>query len=102
MPVRVVTDSVSDIPPEVASKLGITVVPLNVVLGNVIYRDGVDLTTDEFYRKLEQSQILPTHRPSALSLRAVAKQSLSFLPHPFIPPALNIYSHPAALVSSLA
>ncbi len=60
MPVKVVTDSVSDISPAIASKLGITVVPLNVVFGNEIYRDGVDLTTDEFYQKLERSQTLPT------------------------------------------
>jgi DegV family protein with EDD domain len=60
MTVKIVTDSVSDISPDIASVLGITVIPLNVVFGNEIYRDGVDLTTDEFYRKLEQSQILPT------------------------------------------
>jgi DegV family protein with EDD domain len=60
MTVKVVTDSVSDISPAIASELGITVVPLNVVFGNEIYRDGIDLTTDDFYRKLEQSQALPT------------------------------------------
>lgn len=60
MPVKVVTDSVSDISPVIADELGITVVPLNVVFGSTIYRDGVDITTDEFYQKLEQSQVLPT------------------------------------------
>jgi len=60
MPVKIVTDSVSDISPAIAEELGITVVPLNVVFGNEIYRDGVDLTTDEFYQKLEHSQTLPT------------------------------------------
>jgi DegV family protein with EDD domain len=58
--VKIVTDSVSDISPGTAAELGITVVPLNVVFGNEIYRDGVDLTTDEFYRKLENSKNLPT------------------------------------------
>jgi DegV family protein with EDD domain len=60
MTVKIVTDSVSDISPAIADELGITVVPLNVVFGNEIYRDGVDLTTDEFYRKLESYQALPT------------------------------------------
>jgi DegV family protein with EDD domain len=60
MPVRIITDSVSDISPGIASELGIAVVPLNVVFGNEIYRDGVDLTTDQFYEKLERSQALPT------------------------------------------
>jgi DegV family protein with EDD domain len=60
MTVKIVTDSVSDISPAIASELDITVVPLNVVFGNEIYRDGIDLTTEEFYRKLEQNQTLPT------------------------------------------
>jgi DegV family protein with EDD domain len=60
VPVKIVTDSVSDISPPIASELGITVVPLNVVFGHEIYRDGVDLTTEEFYRKLERSQVPPT------------------------------------------
>jgi len=60
MSVKIVTDSVSDISPAIADELGITVIPLNVVFGNEIYRDGVDLTTDEFYQRLERSQTLPT------------------------------------------
>ncbi len=60
MPVKIITDSVSDISPKIAAELGITVVPLNVVFGSEIYRDGVDLSTDEFYHKLERSQVLPT------------------------------------------
>ena len=60
MSVKIVTDSVSDISPAIADELGITVVPLNVVFGNEIYRDGVDLTTEDFYRKLESCQTLPT------------------------------------------
>jgi DegV family protein with EDD domain len=60
MPVKIVTDSVSDISPVMADALGITVVPLNVVFGQEIYRDGIDLSTEEFYHKLEKSQVLPT------------------------------------------
>jgi DegV family protein with EDD domain len=60
MPVRVVTDSVSDISPSIAASLDITVVPLNIVIDGITYRDGVDLTTDEFYRRLEHEVISPT------------------------------------------
>ena len=58
--VKVVTDSCSDITPQLARELGITVVPLYVNLGNEIYRDNVDLSTEEFYHKLEISKIHPT------------------------------------------
>ena len=59
MTVKIVTDSVSDLPPEVARELGITVVPLNVRFGEEVYRDGIDLTADEFYYKLANDKTLP-------------------------------------------
>jgi DegV family protein with EDD domain len=60
MTVKIVTDSTSDLPLQVAQELGITVVPLYVRFGADVYRDGVDLTTKEFYRKLVSSRKLPT------------------------------------------
>jgi DegV family protein with EDD domain len=58
--VRVVTDSCSDVDPQLARELGITVVPLYVQFGKETYRDTVDLTTEEFYRELETAKIQPT------------------------------------------
>jgi DegV family protein with EDD domain len=60
MAVKIVTDSTSDLTPEIASELGITIVPLYVHFGTEVYRDGVDLTTEDFYQKLAQSKDLPT------------------------------------------
>ena len=60
MPVKVVTDSVSDIPAGVVEELGITVIPVLVRFGEEIYRDGIDLTTDQFYDRLVHSKFLPT------------------------------------------
>ena len=60
MAIRIVTDSTSDIPAGLAEELGITVVPANVVIDDVNYRDGVDLTPDEFYRRLTTGNRLPT------------------------------------------
>jgi len=59
MTVKVVTDSVSDIPPHVAEELGITVIPLNVRFGQDVYRDGIDISPDEFFQKLQNSSVLP-------------------------------------------
>jgi len=58
--VKVVTDSCSDITPQLAQELGITVVPLYVQFGNETYRDNVDLTTEGFYHELKESKIHPT------------------------------------------
>ena len=65
MTIRIVTDSASDIPHEVAQELGISIVPLTVSFGKEVYRDGIDLSAGEFYTKLTQDKILPkTSQPS--------------------------------------
>lgn len=66
MSVKIVTDSVSDLPAEITRELGITTIPLYVHFGAETYKDGVDLTTEEFYRKLETCSTLPkTSAPGA-------------------------------------
>ncbi len=65
MAVRVVTDSVSDIPADIVEELGITVVPAYVRFGNEVYKDGVELTTDEFFDRLMKGPEFPaTSQPS--------------------------------------
>lgn len=59
MTVKIVTDSVADLPPKMVEGLGITIVPLSVRFGDKLYRDGVDLTADEFYRMLKHTKTLP-------------------------------------------
>jgi DegV family protein with EDD domain len=60
MPVRIITDSTADLPPQVAAELGIRVMPLYVHFGNEVYRDGIDLTAENFYPKLVANKTLPT------------------------------------------
>ena len=59
MTVKIVTDSIADLPPQVVQELGITIVPLNLRFGTEVYRDGVDLTAEQFYDRLVGSQTLP-------------------------------------------
>ena len=59
MTVRIVTDSVADVPPQVAKELGVTIVPLHVRFGTEVYRYGIDLTADEFFKRLMYSEIMP-------------------------------------------
>ena len=65
MAVRVVTDSVSDIPADIVEELDITVVPAYVRFGNTDYKDGVELTTDEFFDRLLNGPDFPaTSQPA--------------------------------------
>ncbi len=56
----VVTDSTSDLPDDWRNRYGIEVVPLKVLFGKESFRDRVDMTDDEFFRRLAESSTLPT------------------------------------------
>jgi DegV family protein with EDD domain len=58
--VKIVTDSSSDIPLELAKKLDIAVVPVYIYFGDKAYKDGVDIGPDELYEKLVKGPIYPT------------------------------------------
>ena len=60
MSVRVVTDSSSDMPRDVAEQYGISVIPQKIIFGTEELRGGVDITGDEFYRRVSSSPTLPT------------------------------------------
>jgi DegV family protein with EDD domain len=65
MTIKIVTDTGSDLSPADAKEMGITLVPLYVSFGDKVYRDGVDIGTDDFYQKLEETRIQPfTSSPS--------------------------------------
>jgi DegV family protein with EDD domain len=58
--VAIVTDSTADLDPADARERGIAVVPLFVNFGDARFRDRVDLSLEEFYRKLASLNLLPT------------------------------------------
>ena len=60
MTVKIITDSLGDVPSAVAKELGITIIPIFVIFGTESFRDGIDLTTEQFYDKLTHSKTLPT------------------------------------------
>ena len=65
MAIKVVTDSTSDLDSAIAEDLGITIVPLNVHFGENVFKDGIDLNTDQFFDKLINGNVFPsTSQPS--------------------------------------
>ena len=64
--VAVVTDSTVYLEPGVAEELGITVVPLLVHLGDDTLRDGVDITPEPFFQRLEQGGPIPRTSPPSV------------------------------------
>ena len=58
--VKVVTDSTAQLDPDLIEEFGITVVPLEISFGRQKFREGADLTTDEFFHRLTHSPVMPT------------------------------------------
>jgi len=58
--VAIVTDTTACIPWEQVEKYAIELVPIEVIFGDKVYRDGVDISPSEFYTLLRQAESLPT------------------------------------------
>jgi DegV family protein with EDD domain len=70
MPIKIVTDSVADIPPQIVQELGISIIPVLVRFGEDTYRDGIDMTSDQFYERLVHSQVMPVTSVPSLDMFA--------------------------------
>lgn len=56
----IVSDSTADIPADLVKKYDIRVVPLRLMFGSETYLDGVEISAQEFYKRLVESSQLPT------------------------------------------
>jgi fatty acid kinase fatty acid binding subunit len=57
MTVAVLTDSAANLPASEISKYGITVQPMYLKFGERVYRDGVDITPEDFYGRLADERV---------------------------------------------
>ena len=58
--IRFITDSTCEAPDELLSHPAVTVVPLYVLFGQESLRDNVDISREEFWRRLPSANPLPT------------------------------------------
>ena len=59
MKIKLICDSMCDIPEEINNKEFVEMIPLTINIDNKEYKDGVDFTKEEFYNILENSHDLP-------------------------------------------
>lgn len=57
--IKIICDSLSDIPKDLLEKYDIEVVPLTVILNGKEYKDGIDITKEEFYKILRDEKVYP-------------------------------------------
>lgn len=60
MKIAIVTDSTAYLSHDEVAALDIKVMPIPVIIDGTVYREGIDLTTDEFYEKLATSASFPS------------------------------------------
>ena len=58
--ISLITDSTSDIPAEWRELYELTVIPMTLIFGDSEYLDGVDMTAEEFYKRLPNEEHHPT------------------------------------------
>lgn len=75
--IRVVTDSTAYLQKDIIEKYGISVVPLSVEIEGKIYREGVDITDDEFYELLSKGFNVKTSQPTPNDFLETYKNILS-------------------------
>ncbi len=68
--IAILTDSASDITPDMIEGLDVTVIPIRLKIGENNYKDGVNLSKKEFWHKLTTEKIMPkTAQPSPAEFR---------------------------------
>lgn len=93
--IRILTDTLSDLPQEVVDAYSITQVPLYIHFGQEAFRDHIDLSGDEFYRRLASSPRPPTTSSPSVGDFQQAYQSLLAAD----PPATILSIHIAGTLS---
>ncbi|GGQ94698.1 DegV family protein [Deinococcus ruber] len=75
--IAIVTDSTSDLTVEQQQQYSIQSVPLYVLFGGQMYRDGLDLTTAELFKGLKEGKKTPsTSQPSPAEFAAAYQKAL--------------------------
>ena len=70
--IAIVTDSTSDLTPELIGDLNIDIIPLKIKIGDEYYKDGVELTKKEFWKRITSENIIPkTSQPSPAEFKEI-------------------------------
>lgn len=77
--IALVTDSASQIPPELAERFGVEVIPVIVSIDGVDHREGVDIGAEEFWDRFAGADLpeVATSQPSPGEIAEVYERSAS-------------------------
>lgn len=82
MSIKIVTDSTADLPEELVREYGIKIVPAYILLEGKTYRDGIDISQDELYRRMvDMEQTVTTSQPPPADFAEVYRSLLKEAEH---------------------
>ena len=96
--VKIVTDSTALVSAEERERHNISVIPLRVIFGTEVYSEGVDITNEDFYRRLAGGAVLPTTSQPPVDDFIHIYRSLAEAGHPVL--SLHISSRLSGTVNS--
>ena len=77
MDIKLICDSLCDIPDDLCNKEYLEIVPLTLILDGKEYRDNIDLTKEEFYEKaLKSSQVPKTSQATYMQFKEVFDRAI--------------------------
>lgn len=77
MSIAIVTDTACNNTPEQAEELGVYLLPIEITIDGVIYKDGFDITNAEFYEKMAKAKSVPKTSQPALGNALALYKTLS-------------------------
>ena len=77
MTIKIITDSTSDLPLDLAESLGITIVPANVIFGQEQFKDRIEMSPAQFYERLVDSPVHPTTSAPSIGQFVEAYESVA-------------------------
>jgi len=75
--IKIVTDSTCDVPPAWLEESHITVVPFHILFGLDSFREGLDISPETFYARIQSEQTLPTTAQPAVGVLQQTYQQLA-------------------------
>jgi len=96
--VKIVTDSTAYLLPKEIAQYDIRVVPIKLAFGAEVFSEGVDITNEEFYRRLAKSNTPPTTSQPTVSDFTEVYFELTSLGHPIF--SIHISSKLSGTINS--
>jgi DegV family protein with EDD domain len=91
--IRIVTDTTCDLPADLLKQHRIVVVPINIQFGQDTYEEGISLSREEFYRKVDETNTIPLTSQPSLGQYIAAYSGLASDPDTEAILSIHITSH---------